>query len=65
LKNKTDERNAKTREAKAKNSGLTRRVKIATSQAQWAAFGLSPSGDAPLQKEIWKSVRRSTDWVAA
>lgn len=41
LKTKTEELNAKMREAKAKNSDLTKRVKIATPQEHWAAFGIT------------------------
>ncbi|MCB8920829.1 MAG: membrane-binding protein [Ardenticatenaceae bacterium] len=41
LKTKTDELNAKMKEAKGKHSGLAKRVKIATPQEHWAAFGIT------------------------
>jgi len=40
LKTKTDELNAKMKEARAKNSDLAKRVKLATPQEHWAAFGI-------------------------
>ena len=41
LKAKTDELNTKMKEAKAKNSDLTKRIKIATPQEEWVAFGVT------------------------
>ena len=41
LTTKTKELEAKMSEAKAKNSDLTKRVKIATPQEHWAAFGIT------------------------
>jgi molybdopterin-biosynthesis enzyme MoeA-like protein len=41
LKTKTDELNAKMREARAKNADLVKRVKIATPQEHWLAFGIT------------------------
>lgn len=41
LRTKTDELNAKLAEAKAKNSDLSKRIKIATPQEHWTAFGIS------------------------
>ncbi len=40
LKTKTDELQVKMREAKAKHSSLSQRVKFATPQKHWAAFGI-------------------------
>lgn len=40
LKAKTDELNATLKAAKAKNSDLTKRVKIAAAQEEWVAFGV-------------------------
>jgi len=41
LKTKTDELNAKLLEAKAKKSDLSKRIKIATPQEHWVAFGIT------------------------
>lgn len=41
LKTKTEELYNKMAEAKAKHSGLIKRIKIATPQTDWAAFGIS------------------------
>ena len=41
LKSKTEELDAKMREARAKHSDLSKRVKIATPQEHWAAFGIT------------------------
>lgn len=41
LKVKTDELNTKMKEAKAKNADLTKRIKIATPQEEWIAFGVT------------------------
>lgn len=41
LKAKTDAFYAKMAEAKAKNSDLTKRIKIATPQEEWVAFGVT------------------------
>ena len=41
LTTKTKELEAKMKEAKAKNSDLSKRVKIATPQEHWAAFGIT------------------------
>lgn len=41
LKAKTDELNDKMKLAKAKNSDLTKRVKIAVPQEEWVAFGVT------------------------
>ena len=41
LKTKTEELNAKIKEAKAQHSSLSKRVKIATPQEHWAAFGIT------------------------
>lgn len=41
LKTKTDELNEKMKEAKGKYSDLAKRVKIATPQEHWAAFGIT------------------------
>lgn len=41
LKTKTEQLNAKMAEAKAKYSDLSKRVKIATPQEHWAAFGIT------------------------
>lgn len=41
LKAKTDELNVLMKEAKAKNSDLTKRVKIAVPQEEWIAFGVT------------------------
>lgn len=40
LKSKTDELNDKMKEAKAKNSDLAKRIKIALPQEQWVGFGI-------------------------
>ena len=41
LKTKTQELNAKLKQAKAKHSIMSKRVKIATPQAHWKAFGIT------------------------
>jgi hypothetical protein len=41
LKSKTDELNTKLAEAKAKGSDMTKRIKIATPQEEWVAFGIT------------------------
>ncbi len=41
LKTKTDELNAKLLETKAKKSDLSKRIKIATPQEHWVAFGIT------------------------
>ena len=41
LKTKTEELNAKTKEAKAKYSNLNKRIKIGTPQEHWKAFGIT------------------------
>jgi len=41
LRTKTDELNAKLLEAKAKKSDLSKRIKIATPQEHWVAFGIT------------------------
>ena len=41
LKTKTDELNDKMKEARVKHSDLKKRVKIATPQEHWAAFGIT------------------------
>ena len=41
LKSKTDDLNAKMKEDKAKNADLTKRIKIATPQDEWVAFGVT------------------------
>ena len=41
LKAKTDEMKATMAEAKAKNSDLTKRIKIVTPQEEWVAFGVT------------------------
>lgn len=41
LKAKTDELNTKMKEAKAKHSQLSKRIKIAVPQEQWLAFGIT------------------------
>ncbi|MCA9960809.1 MAG: hypothetical protein R3E31_18070 [Chloroflexota bacterium] len=40
LKAKTEELNTLMKEAKAKNSDLTKRIKIVVSQEEWVAFGI-------------------------
>ena len=40
LKAKTDGRNAKMKEARAKNANLSKRIKVATAQENWVAFGI-------------------------
>lgn len=40
LKAKTEELNATMKQAKAKNSELTKRIKIAVPQKEWLAFGI-------------------------
>jgi predicted nucleic acid-binding Zn-ribbon protein len=41
LKAKTDELNVMMKEARAKKTDLTKRVKIVTPQEQWVAFGIT------------------------
>ena len=41
LKAKTDELNAKMKEARAKNANLSKRIKVATAQENWVAFGIT------------------------
>ncbi|MCA9936994.1 MAG: hypothetical protein KC415_23830, partial [Anaerolineales bacterium] len=41
LKTKTEELNAKMKEARAKNANLAKRIKLATPQEHWAAFGIT------------------------
>lgn len=41
LKAKTEALDAKMKEAKAKNSDLTKRIKIAVPQEEWVAFGVT------------------------
>ncbi len=41
LKAKTDALNSKMAEAKAKNTDLRKRIKIAVPQQEWATFGIT------------------------
>jgi hypothetical protein len=41
LKAKTDELSAKMKEARAKNANLSKRIKVATAQENWVAFGIT------------------------